>query len=113
MPRRKPQARLDGGEEPEGAPIAILQPFAAHVQRLRLERNLPQEVLAERAGISTQHLGLIEGAFVDPRASTLIGLADAFEANVGKLFETTGPRGTPVNQPPPLSRKRATRRSKR
>ena len=52
---------------------------------LRLDRQLTQEQLAARAGISRLALGKIERGAVVPRSGTLSGLAAALEVPVGEL----------------------------
>jgi transcriptional regulator with XRE-family HTH domain len=68
-------------------PIAALLPLASRVVRLRLERRLSQDRLAEGAGISTNHLQNIEAARVNPGATVLLGLAEALGVTVGDLFD--------------------------
>lgn len=59
--------------------------IAANVARLRLDRQLTQEQLAARAGISRTALGKIERGAVVPRARTLAELAVALAVPVGEL----------------------------
>ena len=59
--------------------------IAANVARLRLDRQLTQEQLAARAGISRMALGKIERGAVVPRARTLADLAVALAVPVGEL----------------------------
>lgn len=59
--------------------------IAANVARLRLDRQLTQEQLAERAGISRVALGKIERGAVVPRARILSDLAAALEVAIGEL----------------------------
>lgn len=87
--------------------IPILRPLGAQVRRLRLERDLAQERLAELAGWSYKYLGRVELARVNPSAVKLIELAEALQVTVGELFESSV---TPVSVAP---RRRATRRSTR
>ena len=65
--------------------------IAANVARLRLDRQLTQEQLAARAGISRLALGKIERGAVIPRAGTLNGLAAALEVPVGELVMPVRP----------------------
>lgn len=67
-----------------------------NVTRLRVDRELSQTVLAERAGISRISLGKIERGETIPRAKTLSALARALRASAADLV-------TPVE---PLSRVR-------
>ena len=57
----------------------------ANVARLRLDRQLTQEVLAAKAGVSRVELGKIERGVVVPRARTLAELAKALAVPVGEL----------------------------
>ncbi len=59
--------------------------IAVNVARLRLARQLTQEQLAARAGISRVALGKVERGAVVPRARTLADLAAALEVLVGEL----------------------------
>lgn len=85
--------------------IPILRPLGAQVRRLRLERDLAQERLAELAGWSYKYLGRVELARANPSAVKLMQLAKALQVSVGELFDAEAAplAGTP--------RRRATRRS--
>ncbi|MBS1871127.1 MAG: helix-turn-helix transcriptional regulator [Actinobacteria bacterium] len=63
-----------------------LQAFARRVRRARRERDLTQEALAARAGLSAKHLSDIERANTDPRLTTVLRLADALGASVHQLL---------------------------
>lgn len=82
MPRRKsvkkPVARL-----------VVVRPLGEQVRRLRNDRGLSQETLAERASLNYKYLGRIELAQVSAGAAVLIRLARALGVTVGELFETT------------------------
>jgi transcriptional regulator with XRE-family HTH domain len=62
--------------------------LGAHVRRLRLDRKLSQEKVAELAGINPKYLGRIELGKSDPGAYVLVRLAAAFRVPIGELFET-------------------------
>ena len=62
--------------------------IAANVARLRLDRQLTQEQLAARAGISRVALGKIERGAVVPRPRTLSDLATALGVPVGELVKS-------------------------
>lgn len=55
------------------------------IRRLRLEANLSQEQLAERAGTDLTQVGGIERGVRNPSYTTLLRLADALETSVGKI----------------------------
>ena len=65
--------------------------IAANVARLRLDRQLTQEQLAGRAGISRMALGKIERGAVIPRARTLESLAEALAVPIGELVTSVRP----------------------
>ena len=68
--------------------------IAANVARLRLDRELTQEGLARKAGVSRVALGKIERGDVVPRARTLGVLAKALEVPVGELVTPVRPLGS-------------------
>lgn len=84
MPRRKP------AQKPQPRP-AVLRPLGAQLRRLRLERRLSQEKLAELAGLNYKYIGRIELAKADPGADVLVRLARALAVPVGELFQTITP----------------------
>lgn len=85
MARRKSSA---------GKPLprpAVLRPLGAQLRRLRLERRLSQERLAELAGVNYKYLGRVELAKAEPGADILVRVARALGVPVGELFETITP----------------------
>lgn len=72
----------------------VLRPLGEQLRRLRLERELSQERLAELAGLNYKHIGRIELAKVEPGAEVLVRLARALRVPVGDLFQTITPRDT-------------------
>src|SRR6059058_4848567 len=70
---------------------AVLRPLGAQLRRLRLERKMSQESLAEIAGLNYKYIGRIELAKADPGADVLVRLARALAVPVGELFETITP----------------------
>jgi transcriptional regulator with XRE-family HTH domain len=110
VPRK---ASVKKKKKPKGhRPTALLRPLGAQIRRLRLDRDLAQERLAEAAGCSYKYLGRIELATANPTAVILIRLARALGVTVGKLFETITPAGGALQELPPPPRQRATRRRK-
>jgi transcriptional regulator with XRE-family HTH domain len=87
VPRRK---SVSGKPHP---PPAVLRPLGAQLRRLRLERELSQERLAELAGLHYKYIGRVELAKADPGAAVLVRLARALAVPVGELFETITPTG--------------------
>ena len=71
----------------------LSQRLGTHIARLRVERHLSQEALAQRVGISTNHLQLLESGLSDrtkrspanPRLSTLVALSDALDVPLTEL----------------------------
>jgi transcriptional regulator with XRE-family HTH domain len=55
------------------------------VRRLRLEAEMSQEQLAERAGTDLTQIGGIERGVRNPSYTTLVRLAEALETTVGEL----------------------------
>jgi len=76
--------------------VESAQRFGKTVRRLRNERDLSQEALAYRSGISKNQLQLIEAgrnsAAVgsdgpsNPRMSTIVGLASVLEVTAAELL---------------------------
>lgn len=60
--------------------------FGRALRRIRRERDLSQEALADMAGLARNHVSELERARRDPRLSTLVLLADALEIGVGDLM---------------------------
>lgn len=88
---RKPRARP-----------AILRPLGAQLRRLRLERRLSQERLAELSGLGYKYIGQVELAKMEPGADALVRLARGLRVSVGELFETITPvRRQAYRLPPP------------
>jgi transcriptional regulator with XRE-family HTH domain len=88
VPRRK---SATGRSHP---PPAVLRPLGTQLRRLRLERQLSQERLAELAGLHYKYIGRVELAKADPGADVLVRLARALAVPVGELFETITPGST-------------------
>ena len=59
--------------------------IGANLARLRLDRGLTQEALAEKAGLSRFAVGQIERGYGLPRMKTLLCLAQALGATLGDL----------------------------
>ena len=65
--------------------------IAANLARLRLDKDLTQEALALKAGVSRVALGRIERGAVVPRAKTLQALAEALGVPVSELVRLVHP----------------------
>jgi len=64
-----------------------LQAFGRTLRKARRDRDLSQEALADRAGLSAKHVGEIERANKDPRVTTVLKLATALDLRSGELFQ--------------------------
>ncbi len=69
-----------------GSPAAR-QVLAKNVRRLRLERKLTQEALANAANLRQGFISDVESAKLDVRIDTLDRLAKALGVRVSELFE--------------------------
>ncbi len=79
---------------------AVLRPLGAQLRRLRLDRQMTQETLAELASLNYKYIGRIELGKADPGADVLVRLARALAVPVGELFATITPaRGMPPALP--------------
>src|SRR4051812_46158224 len=88
--RPVPRRKIAIEKKPSPRP-AILRPLGSQLRRLRLERKLSQERLAELAGLNYKYVGRIELAKADPGADVLVRLARALMIPVGELFATITP----------------------
>ena len=66
--------------------MAPRERVAIRVKRLRERRDMSQEQLAERAGISRTYLARLETARQDPTLGTLEKLAKALKVKVTELL---------------------------
>ena len=60
--------------------------FGLVLRRIRRERDLSQEALANRAGLARNHVSELERARRDPGLATLVQLADALNMSMGELM---------------------------
>lgn len=67
-------------------PSVQLAAFARTLRRLRRERDLSQEALADRSGISAKHIGEIERANKEPGITTVMKLSDGLELPLSEFF---------------------------
>jgi transcriptional regulator with XRE-family HTH domain len=61
--------------------------FAANVRRLREQRGLTQEQLADASGLHLDHVSKIENRRREPKVRTISKLAAGLELPLGPLFE--------------------------
>lgn len=64
-----------------------LATLAKNVKRLRIERRLTQEVLANKAGLSLPTIKKLEGAKSEPRMNTLRSIAGALNIRLKDLLQ--------------------------
>ena len=81
---------MTASRRPQPAPELLA--LAAAIRQLRRARELSQEALAAAAGMHPKHLSEIERANKDPRATTVIRLADALGVPVSELYDHAGER---------------------
>lgn len=57
------------------------------IKRIRLEKNMTLETLANLSGISKGHLSKIERQERDPKLSTMIQIASALKVDIEELYK--------------------------
>jgi len=60
----------------------MAEPLHSQIRRLRQEKGMRLQDLAERAGIASSHLSLIERGLTDAKESSLGALAHGLDAEV-------------------------------
>ena len=63
-----------------------LEAFAANVRRLRIERGLTQERLAEQAGLHMTDIARIETLRRDPGVKVIVKIAKGLDVEAAELF---------------------------
>lgn len=66
--------------------LAIKQLIGSRIKELRRARELSQEELSEKVGISSKYLSSIERGKENPTLDTFIGLAKALDIEILELF---------------------------
>ncbi|HZV74662.1 MAG TPA: helix-turn-helix transcriptional regulator [Conexibacter sp.] len=74
-------------------PAPELLALGGAIRHMRRERELSQEALAFAADIHPKHLSEIERANKDPRATTVLRLADALGVTVAALYDLSEAHG--------------------
>lgn len=85
MPRRKSLSKKSSPQS------TVQRPLGVQLRRLRVERKLSQESLAELAALNYKYIGRIELGKADPGADVLVRLARGLGVPVGELFDTITP----------------------
>lgn len=67
--------------------------MAKNLRRARHDRNLTQEELAERAGLSARYLGAIERSDVSASVTVLGQIAEALGMEPSELLKKSGRSG--------------------
>lgn len=70
----------------------LKEKFGDKIKKLRVEKGITQEVLADKAGISVDFLSLIERGRNAPSFENLEKLAEAFGVPVKDLFDFPKPQ---------------------
>jgi len=65
---------------------AIRKQLGEKIRQWRKLRELTQEQLGEKAGISYKFIGEVERGTVNPSLDSLIGISQALDVNVKELF---------------------------
>ena len=60
--------------------------FGRTLRKIRRERELSQEALADIAGVSAKHIGEIERANKDPSITTALRLIEGLDSSAGETF---------------------------
>ncbi len=74
----------DGGSRPET--VAVRKSLGETIKTHRLERNMTQEFVAERLGVSRQAVSKWESGASEPSTSNLLALAKLFEIPAEELL---------------------------
>lgn len=74
----------------------ILRRLGERIRNLRNLRDLTQERLAERAGLTSKFLGEVERVETNPSATSLVRIAEGLSVDLGELFEP-GAEAVPVD----------------
>jgi transcriptional regulator with XRE-family HTH domain len=67
--------------------------MAVNLRRVRHDKGLTQEDLAERAGLSTRYVGAVERAAVSASITVLGRIAEALDVEPGDLLKRPGGTG--------------------
>lgn len=65
-----------------------LKNFGSRIQELRKKNNLTQSELAEKIGLSTNFIGMVERGERNTSVDKIFRLAKAFNVSLAQFFET-------------------------
>lgn len=65
--------------------------MAVNLRRMRHDRDMTQEELADRSGLSARYIGAIERADVSASVTVLGQIAKALGVRPGELVDVSGP----------------------
>lgn len=65
-----------------------LKTFGSRIQELRRKNNLTQSELAEKIGLSTNFIGMVERGERNTSVDKIFKLAKAFNISLAQFFET-------------------------
>ena len=65
-----------------------LKTFGSRIQELRKKNNLTQSELAEKIGLSTNFIGMVERGEGNTSVDKIFKLAKAFNISLAQFFET-------------------------
>lgn len=65
-----------------------LKTFGSRIQELRKKNNLTQSELAEKIGLSTNFIGMVERGERNTSVDKIFKLAKAFNISLARFFET-------------------------
>lgn len=65
-----------------------LKTFGSRIQELRKKNNLTQSELAEKIGLSTNFIGMVERGKRNTSVDKIFKLAKAFNISLAQFFET-------------------------
>ena len=70
----------------ENDEIILIKKFGEKLKKIRLEKNLSQEMLANDANIPINQIGRIERAEISTSLTTIFKIAKALNVNIKDLF---------------------------
>lgn len=73
-------------------PSPQLRAFARTLRKMRRDKDLSQEALADRSGVSAKHIGEIERANKEPGVTTALRLIDGLDVTAAEVFQQVDER---------------------